>query len=104
MMAHKNMQGETTSEDASNVNDFEVIHDKMIRKNADLLQYITEKLLKESEDTIIAQSFSSGEKIVDQKKRVFSVYIIKSGITKCYLTEDNGVDFIQEFFGEGEIF
>ncbi|MEH6705105.1 Crp/Fnr family transcriptional regulator [Galbibacter orientalis] len=76
----------------------------MIRKNADLLQYITEKLLKESEDTIIAQSFSSGEKIVDQKKRVFSVYIIKSGITKCYLTEDNGVDFIQEFFGEGEIF
>ena len=32
MMAHKNMQGETTSEDASNVNDFEVIHDKMIRK------------------------------------------------------------------------
>ena len=32
MMAHKNMQGETTSEDASNVNDFEIIHDKMIRK------------------------------------------------------------------------
>jgi hypothetical protein len=32
MMAHKNMQGETTSEDASNVNDFEVIHDRMIRK------------------------------------------------------------------------
>ena len=32
MMAHKNMQGETTSEDSSNVNDFEVIHDKMIRK------------------------------------------------------------------------
>jgi len=32
MMAHKNMQGETTSEDASNVNEFEIIHDKMIRK------------------------------------------------------------------------
>ena len=32
MMAHKNMQGDTTSEDVSNVNDFEVIHDKMIRK------------------------------------------------------------------------
>ena len=32
MMAHKNMQGDTTSEDASSVNDFEVIHDKMIRK------------------------------------------------------------------------
>ena len=32
MMAHKNMQGDTTSEDTSNVNDFEVIHDKMIRK------------------------------------------------------------------------
>jgi len=32
MMAHKNMQGETTSEDVSNVNEFEIIHDKMIRK------------------------------------------------------------------------
>ncbi|MCF8715284.1 Crp/Fnr family transcriptional regulator [Joostella atrarenae] len=76
----------------------------MIRKNADLLQYITQKLLKESNQNIITQSYNAGEKILDQKKRVFSVYIIKSGITKCYLTEDNGVDFIQEFFGEGEIF
>ena len=32
MMAHKNMQGDVSSSDTSIVNDFEVIHDKMIRK------------------------------------------------------------------------
>jgi len=37
-------------------------------------------------------------------KNVFSVYIMKSGIVKCFLTTDTGNNFIQEFFGEGELF
>ncbi|QLE02578.1 Crp/Fnr family transcriptional regulator [Galbibacter sp. BG1] len=76
----------------------------MIRKNADLLQYITKHLLDSGEGTIARCHYQPKAVILDQKKRVSSVYILKSGLTKCYLTEDNGVDFIQEFFGAGEIF
>ena len=45
-----------------------------------------------------------GEKIITQKTNVRSVFLIKNGLAKCYLTEDTGEDFIQEFFGMGEIF
>ncbi|MBC9798506.1 Crp/Fnr family transcriptional regulator [Sinomicrobium weinanense] len=72
----------------------------MIRINRELLQYITE--LQDS--GITCETYGPGEEIIGQKKRVLSVRIVKSGIVKCYLTEDNGNDFIQEFFGEGEIF
>lgn len=58
----------------------------------------------EEDDSVIEQTYSPQQIILEQRKRVFAVYILKSGITKCYMTEDTGVDFIQEFFGEGEIF
>ncbi|MCM5663452.1 Crp/Fnr family transcriptional regulator [Galbibacter mesophilus] len=76
----------------------------MIRKNANLLHYITKHLLQHSEGTIESCQYAPRTVVLGQKKRVSSVFIIKSGLAKCYLTEDNGVEFIQEFFGEGEIF
>jgi CRP-like cAMP-binding protein len=30
------------------------------------------------------------------------MYIIKSGVVKCFITEENGKDYILEFLGEGE--
>lgn len=75
----------------------------MIRINKELLQYITE-LRSRREDCIIGEKYDPGEQVIGQEKRVLSVHIVKKGIVKCYLTEDNGKDFIQEFFGEGEIF
>ena len=50
------------------------------------------------------QKFSPQKIILEQAARIEFVYIIKSGLAKCYLSEENGIDFIQEFFGEGEIF
>ncbi len=76
----------------------------MIRVNRELLNYVVKLREEESEEYITEQKIKPGEKIIQQGKRVFSVYVIKSGIAKCYLTEDNGKDFIQEFFGEGEVF
>lgn len=76
----------------------------MIRINQDLLQYITQLWEKELAANITVEKFKTGEQIIPQGRRIFSVYVLKTGIAKCYLTEENGKDFIQEFFGEGELF
>ncbi|NQX81772.1 MAG: Crp/Fnr family transcriptional regulator [Flavobacteriaceae bacterium] len=76
----------------------------MIRTNIELLQYI-EKLRKENDNnSFILEDFSPKHKLIVQNKATYYVYIVKSGIAKCYLTQDTGSDFIQEFFGEGELF
>jgi len=75
----------------------------MIRINKELLRYITETE-KIRPDHILRECYGPKEEIIAQGKNVFSVYIVKKGMIKCYLTEENGKDFIQEFFGEGELF
>lgn len=77
---------------------------KMIRINQELLHYITHLHRQNPSGPISELVVQSAEKMIKQRTRAFSVFIIKSGIAKCYMTEDTGVDFIQEFFGEGEIF
>jgi CRP-like cAMP-binding protein len=72
----------------------------MIRTNKELLDYISKY---HNSDTISEQTYLPFQTIIEQEKRVNSVYIIKSGIAKCFLTEENGNDFVEEFFGEGEI-
>ncbi len=49
-------------------------------------------------------SFKPEQQIIMQGKNIFSAYVLSEGIAKCYQTEDTGKDFIQEFFGPGEIF
>ena len=76
----------------------------MIRINKELLNYVSHLYHLGTEGNIIEQTFEPTEQIIKNGQNVFSVYVIKSGMAKCYLTEDTGNDFIQEFFGEGEIF
>lgn len=76
----------------------------MIRKNKKFLNYLDEFNLNDPNNGIAEITFSSSEKIIEQKRNVHSVFIVKSGIAKCYMTEDTGKDFIQGFFGEGHIF
>lgn len=73
---------------------------KMIRTNKELLDYVSKHSDSEG---ISEQIFFPSQTIIEQGKRVNSVCIIKSGIAKCFLTEENGNDFVEEFFGEGEI-
>ena len=77
----------------------------MIRTNKEFLDLI--EILREDsvyQNLITEHSFEAGDVILEQNSRVFDVYIVKQGITKCYLTEDTGKDFVQEFFGPGEVF
>jgi CRP-like cAMP-binding protein len=73
---------------------------KMIRTNQELLDYVSK--IHDS-NLILEQTFTPFQTIFEQGKRVDTAYIIKSGIAKCFLTEENGNDFVEEFFGEGGI-
>ena len=72
----------------------------MIRINPNFLAYI-EILVQKHLDYFILENYAASDVILKQNKRYHSLYIIKSGITKCYLSDENGKDFIQEFLGEG---
>ncbi|WP_074406073.1 MULTISPECIES: Crp/Fnr family transcriptional regulator [Aquimarina] len=75
----------------------------MIRINQELLNFFSQ-LSESSANTMVKEKrFISKEKIIIQGKYVPSIFIIKSGVVKCYVNEDNGRDFIQEFFSTGEI-
>ncbi|MEX0316036.1 MAG: Crp/Fnr family transcriptional regulator [Allomuricauda sp.] len=76
----------------------------MIRINTELLNYITRLQRSGNYPMIVEGEAQAGEKIIVQKTKVFALYIIKTGMVKCYHTIDTGTYFIQEFFGEGEPF
>lgn len=76
----------------------------MIRTNKELFNYINNLVLSGADHSFSEHSFAPSQPILIEGKNVFSVYIMKSGIVKCYLTTDTGNTFIQEFFGEGELF
>ena len=76
----------------------------MIRRNKAFLEYISKLHALGKHPTLEMQHASIGEKIIRQRTSVFAVYVMEAGMAKCYLTEDTGNDFIQEFFGEGEVF
>jgi CRP-like cAMP-binding protein len=73
---------------------------KMIRTNQELLDYVSKI---HNPEVIFEQTFAPFQTIFEQGKKVNSVFIVKSGIAKCFLTEENGNDFVEEFFGEGGI-
>lgn len=58
---------------------------------------------KDNHDFLTKKIFSAGEFLIHQNKLGKNVFVVQSGITKCFVNEENGRDFIQEFFGEGEI-
>lgn len=72
----------------------------MIRTDEKFLSYI-ETLSQKHPNYLLLEKYHSKEVILEQDKRYQSLYIIKTGITKCYLSDENGKEFIQEFLGKG---
>ncbi|PRX54827.1 Crp/Fnr family transcriptional regulator [Flagellimonas meridianipacifica] len=72
----------------------------MIRTNHDFIIYI-DKLRKKGSYEIDEQVFAPKTMILKQDRRYSSVYLIREGIAKCYITDENGKEFIQEFLGQG---
>lgn len=73
----------------------------MISYNIDLLDFI-----KKSEvlaQYIVKKEYQKSDFIIQQGNNSQYVYFIDSGVTKCYITESNGKDYILEFIGKGEV-
>ena len=72
----------------------------MIRENPELAAY-TEKLFQMRIKDIKEENFGPDELIMEQHHRYGKVYLIRKGIAKCYISDENGKEFIQEFLGAG---
>ena len=58
-------------------------------------------LYQKGSEAIIAEVYKPKTRIIAQGKRYSWLYVVRKGIAKCYLTDENGKSFIQEFLGEG---
>jgi len=76
----------------------------MIRKSPIFLQLL-DKLMSDGATmaTIAIQELPPKRRLIQQEKNTRSVYIIRKGIVKCFIAEENGKEYILEFLGEGEI-
>nr|WP_299382338.1 Crp/Fnr family transcriptional regulator [Allomuricauda sp.] len=72
----------------------------MIRTNPELAAYI-HKLWSSRDYSIQEMDFNAKTIIFEQDKRYGKVYVIREGMAKCYISDENGKDFIQEFLGPG---
>ncbi len=75
----------------------------MIRINKELVDYFKDLKTSNTIDCIHKEVFGPGDFLIHQHKKGNIIFIIERGIAKCFVNEDNGRDFIQEFVGEGEI-
>ena len=75
----------------------------MIRTNTAFLDFLIKNSHLFPADSIQEKIVESGCLIITERSNVQKVSIIKSGLAKCYLSKDDGTDFILEFFGPGAV-
>lgn len=54
-------------------------------------------------NAITLRTLQPKQRLIVQDQALQSVYVIRSGVTKCFITENNERDYILDFLGEGEI-
>ena len=77
---------------------------EIIKTNEAILDYVSLLRQSDSKRNIEQKTIAPKQIIVAQEHRNHFVYLIITGIAKCYITERNGKNFILEFLGQGEIF
>ncbi|MFF5381563.1 Crp/Fnr family transcriptional regulator [Pedobacter suwonensis] len=75
----------------------------MLRTNLTFLSFIERFCTENKEADMTLKSFKAGYKFIEQGEKISNIYIIKDGISKCFISEENGKDFIIEFLGKGEV-
>jgi len=75
----------------------------MLRTNLVFLSFIERYIEENTASNITLKTFPSGFRFITQGEKIKNIYIIKEGITKCFISEENGKDFIIEFLGKGEV-
>jgi CRP-like cAMP-binding protein len=76
----------------------------MILTNKEILKWVTNEYenLNDKERIDIVE-FEVNGIIINQDKYIKQIYIIKEGVSKCHINEENDKNFIVEFLGVGEI-
>ncbi|WP_235527271.1 Crp/Fnr family transcriptional regulator [Pedobacter sp. Leaf41] len=67
------------------------------------MSFIERYVEENTASNITLKTFPSGFRFITQGEKIKNIYIIKEGITKCFISEENGKDFIIEFLGKGEV-
>jgi len=75
----------------------------MIRTNEALLHFFAHNANWEKLAVVQEKQFAPGEKLIVQGTPGRYVHVIKKGLVKCVVHEENGREFIQEFFGQGAL-
>lgn len=76
----------------------------MIKTNQVFLEFIDEWLLEHSDSAgINPHFFTKGTRIIWQGESYGDLFLIREGIAKCFITEENGRDYVLAFLGKGEI-
>lgn len=74
----------------------------MIRTNQALLQLMDE-ITPVTSGAITLREYAAGQRFIYQEQEGLQVYVIRSGVVKCQITEENGKEYVLEFLGEGEM-
>ncbi|WP_147323493.1 Crp/Fnr family transcriptional regulator [Chitinophaga silvatica] len=73
----------------------------MLRTNLPLLNFIEE--YSQQHSGVETRTYTAGQTFIQQGSEITTVQFLVSGITKCYILEENGKDYIFEFLGKGEV-
>lgn len=67
-----------------------------------LIEYL-ERLYAENKDyrEISIRKFKKGEMLLYKDEQAEHIYIVRKGGVKCYITEENGKDYMLDLLGEG---
>lgn len=75
----------------------------MLRTNPTFLSFIERFYIENEGHNITLKSYPASFRFIQQGEKIRNIYFIKDGITKCFISEENGKDFIIEFLGKGEV-
>jgi CRP-like cAMP-binding protein len=73
----------------------------MIKKDATILRVMDE--LAQAGKGILSRQFVKGHLLIEQGAATAGVFVIRQGIVKCSVMEDNDKEYILEFLGEGQV-
>ena len=76
----------------------------MILTNKEILNWITNEYENLNDKVKIdIVEFENNGIIINQDKVIKQIYVIKEGVSKCHINEENDKNYIVEFLGAGEI-
>lgn len=78
--------------------------DNLVKKNEKLLAYVQTLANKDTQGHIVVKELAAKTILLEQGEQGHFVYLIISGIVKCFITEDNDKNYTIEFMGAGEVF